>query len=112
MPAQGATANSQARPSDNLTAPIDAANRARRPDSIAGSDSSAGAGIQADLKSITANGAYAATVITAVTAQNTLGVQGAWPLPLAAVQEQIDSVFDDLEVSGVKTGMLGGSDDD
>ena len=78
--------------------------------SIAGSDSSAGAGIQADLKSITANGAYAATVITAVTAQNTLGVQGAWPLPLAAVQDQIDSVFDDLEVSGVKTGMLGGSD--
>lgn len=78
--------------------------------SIAGSDSSAGAGIQADLKSITANGAYAATVITAVTAQNTLGVQGAWPLPLDAVREQIASVFDDLDVAGVKTGMLGGSD--
>ena len=75
--------------------------------SIAGSDSSAGAGIQADLKSITANGAYAATVITAVTAQNTLGVQGAWPLPLDAVREQIASVFADLDVSGVKTGMLG-----
>ena len=78
--------------------------------SIAGSDSSAGAGIQADLKSITANGAYAATVITAVTAQNTLGVQGAWPLPLDAVREQIASVFDDLDVAGVKTGMLGGSE--
>jgi len=77
---------------------------------IAGSDSSAGAGIQADLKSITANGAYAATVITAVTAQNTLGVQGAWPLPLNAVREQIASVFDDLDVAGVKTGMLGGSE--
>ncbi len=78
--------------------------------SIAGSDSSAGAGIQADLKSITANGAYAATVITAVTAQNTLGVQGAWPLPLESVAEQIASVFDDLDIAGVKTGMLGGSD--
>ncbi len=78
--------------------------------SIAGSDSSAGAGIQADLKSITANGAYAATVITAVTAQNTLGVQGAWPLALDAVREQIASVFDDLDVAGVKTGMLGGSE--
>ena len=78
--------------------------------SIAGSDSSAGAGIQADLKSITANGAYAATVITAVTAQNTLGVQCAWPLPLDAVREQIASVFDDLDVAAVKTGMLGGSE--
>ena len=78
--------------------------------SIAGSDSSSGAGIQADLKSITANGAYAATVITAVTAQNTLGVQGAWPLSLDAVREQIASVFDDLDVAGVKTGMLGGSE--
>lgn len=78
--------------------------------SIAGSDSSAGAGIQADLKSITANGAYAATVITAVTAQNTLGVQGAWPLALDAVREQISSVFNDLDVAGVKTGMLGGAD--
>lgn len=77
---------------------------------IAGSDSSAGAGIQADLKSITANGAYAATVITAVTAQNTLGVHGAWPLPLSAVREQIASVFDDLDIAGVKTGMLGGSE--
>ncbi len=76
---------------------------------IAGSDSSAGAGIQADIKSITANGGYAATVITAVTAQNTLGVQGAWPLPLDAVREQIASVFEDLDVAGVKTGMLGGS---
>ncbi len=77
--------------------------------SIAGSDSSAGAGVQADLKSIAANGAYAATVITAVTAQNTVGVQGAWPLPLDAVRAQITSIFDDLDVAAVKTGMLGGS---
>ncbi len=78
--------------------------------SIAGSDSSAGAGVQADLKSISANGAYAATVITAVTAQNTLGVQGAWSLAPSAVREQIASVFDDLDVAAVKTGMLGGSE--
>ncbi len=78
--------------------------------SIAGSDSSAGAGIQADLKSIAANGAYAATVITAVTAQNTVGVQGAWPLSLDAVHAQITSIFDDLDIAAVKTGMLGGSD--
>ena len=75
--------------------------------SMAGSDSSAGAGIQADLKSIAANGVYAATVITAVTAQNTLGVQHAYQLPTAMVRAQIESVFSDLNVAVVKTGMLG-----
>ena len=80
--------------------------------SIAGSDSSAGAGIQADLKSITANGAYAATVITAVTAQNTLGVQGAWPLPLESVREQISSIFADLRRCGSEDRDAGWVGDD
>ena len=75
--------------------------------SIAGSDSSAGAGIQADIKAIAANGAYAASVLTAITAQNTVGVQSAYPLPVDVVRAQIASVFDDLDVAGVKTGMLG-----
>ena len=75
--------------------------------SIAGSDSSAGAGIQADIKSIAANGGYAASVVTAITAQNTVGVQLAHALPVDVVRAQIASVFDDLDVVGVKTGMLG-----
>ena len=76
--------------------------------SIAGSDSSAGAGIQADLKAAAAHyGCHAATVITAITAQNTLGVQAAYQLPTEIVRAQIASVFDDLDVGVVKTGMLG-----
>jgi len=79
--------------------------------SIAGSDSSAGAGIQADIKAAGAFlGCHAATVITAVTAQNSLGVQEAYQLPLGIVRAQIASVFDDLEVGAVKTGMLGGAE--
>ncbi len=79
--------------------------------SIAGSDSSAGAGIQADIKAAGAFlGCHAATVITAVTAQNTLGVQEAYQLPLGVVRAQIASVFDDLDVGAVKTGMLGGAE--
>lgn len=75
---------------------------------IAGSDSSAGAGIQADIKAAGAHlGCHAATVITAITAQNTLGVQEAYQLPTAIVRAQIASVFDDLDVGAVKTGMLG-----
>ncbi|UCE04201.1 MAG: bifunctional hydroxymethylpyrimidine kinase/phosphomethylpyrimidine kinase [Candidatus Latescibacterota bacterium] len=74
--------------------------------SIAGSDSSAGAGIQADLKAITACGGYAASVITAVTAQNTQGVRDAYELPTALIESQIDAIFEDLEVAAVKTGML------
>lgn len=74
--------------------------------SIAGSDSSAGAGIQADLKAITAAGGYGATVLTAITAQNTQGVQAAADLDVALIRAQIAAVFDDLDVAAVKTGML------
>ncbi len=74
--------------------------------SIAGSDSSCGAGIQADLKTISALGGYAATAITAITAQNTLGVQAVFPLPTEAVKKQIESVMDDLQPDAVKIGMV------
>lgn len=74
--------------------------------SIAGSDPSAGAGIQQDLKTITAMGCYGATVITAITAQNTMGVQGVLPVPALDVQRQIYSVLDDLDVKAVKIGMI------
>ena len=73
---------------------------------IAGSDSSGGAGIQADLKTFTANGVYGATVLTALTAQNTTGVQGIHPLPASFVSQQIASVYSDLNVRATKTGML------
>ena len=74
---------------------------------IAGSDSGGGAGIQADLKTMLAHGVHGMSVITAVTAQNSLGVQGIWPLPLDAVRAQFRSVVDDIGVDAVKTGMLG-----
>ena len=74
--------------------------------SIAGSDSSAGAGIQADLKAISANGGYGASVITAITAQNTRGVTAAAELDLDLIRAQADAVFGDLRVAAVKTGML------
>lgn len=73
---------------------------------IAGSDPSAGAGIQQDLKTISAMGCYGATVITAVTSQNTLGVQGVMPVPKETVKSQIRSVLDDLDVKAVKIGMI------
>jgi hydroxymethylpyrimidine/phosphomethylpyrimidine kinase len=73
---------------------------------IAGSDSSAGAGIQADLKTIAANGGYGACVITAVTAQSTRGVTAAAELDLDLIRAQADAVFGDLKVAAVKTGML------
>ena len=73
---------------------------------IAGSDSSGGAGIQADLKTFSALGVYGASVITALTAQNTLGVQGIHDVPPPFVAQQIDSVFSDLAVGAVKIGML------
>jgi hydroxymethylpyrimidine/phosphomethylpyrimidine kinase len=73
---------------------------------IAGSDSSAGAGIQADLKAISANGGYGASVITAITAQNTQGVTAAVELDLDLIRAQADAVFGDLRVAAVKTGML------
>ena len=73
---------------------------------IAGSDSSGGAGIQADLKTFSAFGVYGASVITALTAQNTLGVQGIETVSAAFVAEQLRSVLTDLDVGAVKTGML------
>jgi hydroxymethylpyrimidine/phosphomethylpyrimidine kinase len=73
---------------------------------IAGSDSSGGAGIQADLKTFAALGVYGASVITALTAQNTRGVTGIHHVPAAFVTAQIDAVFADLDVSAVKIGMV------
>ena len=73
---------------------------------IAGSDSGGGAGIQADIKSMSANGVFAMSVITAVTAQNTEDVTDVFELPTSIIASQLDAVFDDFEVSAVKTGML------
>jgi hydroxymethylpyrimidine/phosphomethylpyrimidine kinase len=73
---------------------------------IAGSDSSGGAGIQADLKTFAAFGVYGASVITALTAQNTKGVTGIHQVPADFVTAQIDAVFDDLDVKVVKIGMV------
>jgi len=81
-------------------------NRYRSVLSIAGSDSGGGAGIQADIKSISANGAYAATVITASTAQNTKGVTDIHGLPLSHIQAQLEAVLSDIEFGAVKIGML------
>ena len=74
--------------------------------SIAGSDPSGGAGIQADLKTFAAHGVYGAAAITALTAQNTLGVRGVHAAPAAFVVEQVQAVLDDLPVHAIKTGML------
>ncbi len=74
---------------------------------IAGSDSGAGAGIQADIKTAMALGAYATTAITALTAQNTLGVQGVLPVPPSFLRLQIETVLADIGADAVKTGMLG-----
>jgi hydroxymethylpyrimidine/phosphomethylpyrimidine kinase len=74
---------------------------------IAGSDSGGGAGIQADLKTFAALGAYGASVITAVTAQNTIGVTAIHPVPAAIVAAQLDAVLSDLRVAAVKVGMVG-----
>ncbi|WP_336485226.1 bifunctional hydroxymethylpyrimidine kinase/phosphomethylpyrimidine kinase [Methylobacterium nigriterrae] len=73
---------------------------------VAGSDSGGGAGIQADLKTFSALGVYGASVITALTAQNTLGVQAIHDIPPAFVAAQIESVFSDLSVTAIKIGML------
>ena len=73
---------------------------------IAGSDSGGGAGIQADLKTMLANGVHGMTAITAVTVQNSVGVQGFYELEPRAVYEQIESVVTDIGVDAVKTGML------
>ena len=73
---------------------------------IAGSDSGGGAGIQADLKAITLLGGYGMSVLTALTAQNTLGVQAIYEVPAPFVEKQIDSVLSDIGADAIKTGML------
>lgn len=73
---------------------------------IAGSDSGGGAGVQADIKTVTALGGYAATAITALTAQNTLGVLDVLPIPAAFVAKQMSAVLDDIGADCIKTGML------
>lgn len=78
--------------------------------SIAGSDSGGGAGIQADLKAISACGCYAMTAVTAITAQNTTGVTDIHPIPPHTVEAQIRAVLDDIGVDAVKIGMLHSSE--
>lgn len=77
---------------------------------IAGSDSGGGAGIQADLKTFSAFGVYGTSVLTALTAQNTLGVQGVFYIDAMFIQQQLNSVLDDIGTDAVKTGMLGSRD--
>ncbi|WP_419919006.1 bifunctional hydroxymethylpyrimidine kinase/phosphomethylpyrimidine kinase [Candidatus Poriferisocius sp.] len=77
---------------------------------VAGSDASGGAGVAADLATFAALGVHGTAVITAVTAQNTTGVQGVHPIPADFVARQLDSVLGDLPVAGVKTGMLANRD--
>ena len=77
---------------------------------IAGSDSGGGAGIQADIKTVTMLGGHAMTAITAITAQNTLGVQAVMPVPTEMVIAQIDSCVSDIGVDAVKIGMIGSAE--
>jgi hydroxymethylpyrimidine/phosphomethylpyrimidine kinase len=77
---------------------------------IAGSDSGGGAGIQADIKTVTMLGGHAMTAVTAITAQNTLGVQAVHPIPTDMVLAQIDSVVSDIGVDAVKIGMIGSAE--
>ena len=78
--------------------------------SVAGSDPSGGAGIQADLKTFSALGVYGAAALTALKAQNTLGVTGVYPVPADFVTAQLDAVLSDLDVRALKTGMLWSAD--
>lgn len=77
---------------------------------LAGSDSGGGAGIQADIKAVTMLGGFAATAITAITVQNTLGVHGVHPLPIELIRAQAEAVLDDIGADALKTGMLGSVD--
>ena len=77
---------------------------------VAGSDSGGGAGIQADIKAVTALGGFAATALTALTAQNTLGVHAVHPVPLDFIEKQIEVVLTDIGADVIKTGMLGTAD--
>src|SRR3954453_22481063 len=76
---------------------------------IAGSDSGGGAGIQADIKTVTMLGGHAMTAVTAITAQNTIGVAGVHPVPAEMILAQIDAVVSDIGVDAVKIGMIGGA---
>jgi hydroxymethylpyrimidine/phosphomethylpyrimidine kinase len=73
---------------------------------IAGSDPSGGAGIQADLKAFSANGVYGMSVLTSITAQNTCGVSSVFHLPSPIIEAQLDAIFSDIPVKTIKTGML------
>src|SRR3954463_15764077 len=75
--------------------------------SIAGSDSGGGAGIQADLKAFARCGVHGMTAITAITAQNTVAVEGVWPIAPEAIVAQVSAVAEDIGVDAVKIGMLG-----
>ena len=77
---------------------------------IAGSDSGGGAGIQADIKTVTMLGGHAMTAVTAITAQNTLGVRGVHPVPTEMVLAQIAAVIQDIGVDVVKIGMIGSAE--
>src|SRR5207237_3422481 len=77
---------------------------------VAGSDSGGGAGIQADIKTVTMLGGHAMTAVTALTAQNTLGVQGVLPVPADFVIAQIDAVLSDIGADAVKIGMIGSAE--
>ena len=77
---------------------------------IAGSDPSGGAGIQADLRTFAALGVVGVSVITALTIQNSLGVQSVYPVPADVLAAQLDAIFSDIQVNAVKIGMLGGAD--
>ena len=90
------------------TNPANPTNPVNRVLTVAGSDSGGGAGIQADLAAIRALGGHGMSAITVVTAQNSLGVRGAWPLTPEAVEAQFRACVDDIGVDAVKTGMLGG----
>jgi hydroxymethylpyrimidine/phosphomethylpyrimidine kinase len=73
---------------------------------IAGSDPSGGAGVQADLKALSANGVFGMSVLTSITAQNTCGVSSVFHLPSAIIEAQLDAIFSDISVKTIKTGML------
>ncbi|RZM08187.1 MAG: bifunctional hydroxymethylpyrimidine kinase/phosphomethylpyrimidine kinase, partial [Sphingomonas sp.] len=77
---------------------------------IAGSDSGGGAGIQADIKTVTMLGGHAMTAVTAITAQNTLGVQAVHRIPTDMVLAQIDSVVSDIGIDAIKIGMIGSAE--
>ena len=86
-----------------------AVNAIARAMTVAGSDSGGGAGIQADLKTFAALGVYGTSVLTAVTAQNTLGVTDVHEIPTQTIAAQIDAVLTDIGAGAVKTGMLASS---